>query len=371
MAFDVSALGALVDERYPSDLAAQGIAALQAARTDWVPRPGSVETLLIEALALAVADVTNAANQTVAAVEEDILARRFQVPRQPGAAATGQITVTFDAAVTTTIPAGTGFALTEYGIEVAVTADTTVTASATAVLTVATTEPTSLVNGAGVGASVDVLDVIPNVLSVAVTGAFSGGSDPEDDTTYVTRARNRLARVTNSLVVPDHFSAYVLEDGRAVNAATIRAWNGTGTVPAPGTGTDTNHVTVACYGRGGQVPAGDRTALAEAMQAITAEGVTVHVNEASLSSVSVTLTAAAEPGQVAASVQAGIEDALRAYLNPQTWTFGETVRHTSLIALVAAVPGVDYVGSLTLPAADVTLAADQVAYPGTLTVTVT
>lgn len=371
MAFDVSALGALVDQRYPADLAAQGIAALQSARTDWVPRPGSVETLLIEAMALAVADVSNAANQTVAAVEEDVLARLFQVPRRPGTPATGQITVTFDSTVTTTVPAGTGFALTEFGIEVAATADTAVTAATTAVLTVATTEATSLINGVGTEAAIDVLDVIPNLLSVAVTGGFSGGADPEDDAAYVVRARQRLARVTNSLVVPDHFSAYVLEDGRAVNAACIPAWNGTGTVPAPGAGADANHVTVACYGRGGQVPAGDRTALAEAMQAITAEGVTVHVNEASLSSVSVTLTAAAEPGQVAASVQAGIEDALRAYLSPQTWPFGVTVRHTSLIALVAAVPGVDYVASLTLPAADVTLAADQVAYPGVLTVTVT
>lgn len=371
MAFDVSALGALVDQRYPAELAAQGIAALQSARTDWVPRPGSVETLLIEALALAVADVSNAANQTVAAVEEDVLARLFQVPRRPGTPATGQITVTFDSTVTTTVPAGTGFALPEFGIEVAATADTAVTAATTAVLTVATTEATSLINGVGTEAAIDVLDVIPNVLSVAVTGGFSGGADPEDDAAYVVRARQRLARVTNSLVVPDHFSAYVLEDGRAVNAACVPAWNGTGTVPAPGAGTDANHVTVACYGAGAQLSAGDRAALAEAMQAITAEGVTVHVNEASLSSVSVTLTAAAEPGQVTASVKAGIEDALRAYLSPQTWTFGETVRHTSLIALVAAVPGVDYVGSLTLPAADVTLAADQVAYPGTLTVTVT
>ena len=371
MAFDVSAIGAPLDTRYPSDLAAQSLQALASALTGWVPRNASPEVVLIEALALAVADVSNAANATVAAVEEDILARLFQVPRQPGSPATGTITVTFDSSVTTVVPAGTSFALTEYGIEVATTADTAVTASTAAALSVATTEATSLLNGAGVGASVDVLDVIPNVLSVAVTGGFSGGADPEDDAAYVLRARQRLARVTNSLVVPDHFSAYVLEDGRAVNASTIPAWNGTGTVPAPGAGTDANHVTVACYGRGGQVPAGDRTALAEAMQAITAEGVTVHVNEASLSSISVTVTAAAEPGQVAASVQAGIEDALRAYLSPQTWTFGATVRHTSLIALVAAVPGVDYVASLTLPAADVTLAADQVAYPGTLTVTVT
>ena len=370
MAFNVEAIGQPLDDRLPSDIAADAVAALQAALPEWVPRNASPEVVYLEAVAQAVAEVTNTANSTIGAVVEYLLASAYGVPRSPGAAAVGQLTVTFDSTVTLTIPAGTGFLLPDYGMEVLTTADATVTAGTTLAVQVASSSPTSLLNGVS-SATVDVLDPIPNALSVAVTGGFSGGSDPEDDATYLLRARNRLARVTNSLVVPDHFSAFVLEDGRAVNAACIPAWNGTGTVPAPGAGTDANHVTVACYGRGGQVSAGDRTALAEAMQAITAEGVTVHVNEASLSSISVTVTAAAEPGQVAATVKAAIEDALRSYLDPQTWTFGETVRHTSLIALIAAVPGVDYVGSLTLPAGDVTLAADQVAYPGVLTVTVT
>ena len=58
-----------------------------------------------------------------------------------------------------------------------------VTASSTAVLDVFTTEATTLVNGVGAGAALDVLDVIPNVLSVAVTSAFAG--EP-------TRGRHRL-----------------------------------------------------------------------------------------------------------------------------------------------------------------------------------
>ena len=125
-------------------------------------------------MSLAVADIVNAGNATIGAVEEDILSNFYQVARRPGSAAGGQITVTFDSAVTTTIPAGTGFALTDYGIEVATVADVSVTASSTAVLDVFTTEATTLVNGVGAGAALDVLDVIPNVLSVAVTSAFAG-----------------------------------------------------------------------------------------------------------------------------------------------------------------------------------------------------
>ena len=223
MAFDVSAVGEPLDVRYPVELASQAVEALQAALPDWLPRNASPELIFIEAVALAVADIVNAGNEAVAAVEEDILSRFYEIPRRPGAAATGQITVTFDSTVTTTIPAGTGFLLVDYGVEVATTADVTVTASSSAVLAVSTTESTTLVNGVGAGAALDVLDVIPNVLSVAVTGTFSGGADIEDDVAYTARARNRLARVTNSLVVADHFTAYVLEDGRAVNALCIPA----------------------------------------------------------------------------------------------------------------------------------------------------
>ena len=124
--FDVSAVGAPLDERYPEELADAAVAALQAALPDWLPRNASPELIFIEAVSLAVADIVNAGNATIGAVEEDILSNFYQVARRPGSAAGGQITVTFDSAVTTTIPAGTGFALTDYGIEVATSADVNV-----------------------------------------------------------------------------------------------------------------------------------------------------------------------------------------------------------------------------------------------------
>lgn len=367
MAFDVSAVGAPLDERYPSEIATASVEALQALLPNWIPRNASPELVYLEAVALAVAEVTNAANATIAAVEEDILANFYQVPRRPGSAATGQITVTFDSSVTTTIPAGTGFLLSDYGVEVATTADVNVTASTTAVLAVSTTEATTLVNGVGAGAGVDVLDVIPNILSVAITGDFSGGADPEDDVAYTARARNRLARVTNSLVVPDHFTAYVLEDGRAVNALCIPAWDGvsTGTI-----GTDAGDVTVVTYGRGGTLSAGDKTDLAAAMQAITYVGATVHVVDAAVTTVNVTTTIAPAPGYSNAEAQAAAEDAIRGFLNPETWTVGDDVLVGALQAAITDTPAVDYIVSMSAPSGTTTIAANAVAKYGTLTVSV-
>ncbi len=365
--FDVSAVGAPLDERYPEELADAAVSALQAALPDWLPRNASPELIFIEAVSLAVADIVNAGNQTIAAVEEDILSNFYQVARRPGSAAGGQITVTFDSAVTTTIPAGTGFALTDYGIEVATAADVNVSASSTAVLDVFTTEATTLVNGVGAGAALDVLDVIPNVLSVAVTTAFAGGADPEDDTAYTARARNRLARVTNSLVVADHFSAYVLEDGRATNALCIPAWDGvsTGTI-----GTDAGDVTVVTYGRGGTLSAGDKTDLEDAMAAITYAGATVHVVDAAVTTVNVTTTVVPAPGYSASEAQTATEDAIRTFLNPETWTIGDDVIVGALQAAITDTAAVDYISALSAPSGTVTIAANAVAKYGTITVSV-
>lgn len=368
MAFDVSAIGAPLDIRYPNDLAAEVVAALQAAQPDWLPRNASPELIYIEAVALAVADIVNAGNATIGAVEEDMLSRFFQVPRRPGSPATGQITVTFDTTVTTTIPAGTGFLLSDYGVEVATTADVTVTAASTAALAVSTTEATTLVNGVTTGAALDVLDVIPNVLSVAVTGAFLGGADPEDDTAFTERARNRLARVTNSLVVADHFTAYVLEDGRAVNALCIPAWDGVSTATI---GSDTGELTVVTYGRGGNLSAGDRSDLAALMQAITYAGATVHVNAAATTSVAVTTTVKSMPGYTAGEAQTAAEDAIRAFLNPETWTIGDDVIVGALQAAITDTAQVDYIVSMSAPSGTTTIAADAVATAGTITVSVT
>lgn len=371
MAFDVSSIGKPLDVRYPLDLANQSIAYLQASRPDWTPRNGSPEVVLIEGQAQATADVVNGANQTIATVEEDILANFFQVPRRPGVAASGALTVTFDATVSTTIATGTRFALPDYGVELATTADVTVTAATSAVLPVAASVASSLINGVAAGAAVDVLDSVPNLLTVAVSTTFSGGQDPETDLEYVLRARWRCARVTNSLVVADHFSAYVLEDGRASNARTISSWDGTGTVPTTGAGTDGGHTTVVTYGRGANLDAGVRAELGAAMTLITSVDNTVHVVSATVVTVPVTVSVKAYPGYSSTEVQAAAVAAVSEFLAPETWVFGATVVANQILDRITSIPQVDYVVALSAPVADVALAANEVPVAGTIAVSVT
>lgn len=368
MALDPGSIGAPIDERYPSDLAVRSIEFLEAALPSFVARPASIETVLTEANAQAVAEVVNVANQTVGAVEEDMLARFFGVPRLPGAAAVGEVTLTFDGTVSQTIPAGVRLALPEVGLEIVTTADVVVSGASSAVVQVATAVPSSLANGVGVGAVVDVLDVVPRLLSVALTLGMSGGANPESDAEFIVRASARCARITNSLVVPEHFSAFVLEDGRASNATAIRAWGSTSTVTA---GSDAGYVTVVTYGRGDNLSPEVRAELESAMQAITAAGVTVYVKPAIVSTVNVTVTVAGRPGYASADVSAAVETAVRAFLSPESWPIGEDVLPLALAGEIAKVGSVDFVSSLAAPASTVTVPIDGVVTAGTVSVTVT
>ena len=368
MALSTAALGQQVETRNLDDIVADALDLLADRLPEWTPRNGSLEVIYLEAVAQAAAEVAAAANAQVGAVVEAVLSTLHGVPRLPGAQAVGSLALTFDSTVTTVVPTGTGFLLPDTGIELVSTSDVTVTAATSCTVPVRTATATSAANGLGPGTAVDVLDAIPNALTVAVAVALTGGTDPESDSAYLARASSRLARVTSSLVVTDHFAAWTLEEGRASNATAIAAWNGAAIGTA---GSDAGHVTVVAYGRGGALSAGDKTALAVAMQALTAVGATVHVVDPALTSQNVVATVKAKPGWVAADVQAACVAALRAWLNPETWPFGDDVRATQVPVVLAAAAGVDYVVSVTTPAADVAIGVNGLAAAGTLTVTAT
>lgn len=371
MAFDLSSIGKPVDERYPLDLALISLEALQAAFPSLALRNGSVEVVLVEAMAQAVAAVTNTSNETVAAVDEGWLSRYLQVPRRPGVSAVGEILVTFDGPTTTTLPADTSFLMADYGIEVATTADVVLSSALSAVLQVASVAPTTLLNGVGPEASIDVLDRIPNVLTVAVSSAFTGGADPESDAVYVERAKQVCAIMTSALGVPASFEAFCRLDGRVSNALCIPAWDGTGAAPNPATGgTQGQYVTVVAYGFGGVLTSAVRAELVAAMKPRCQVGTTVNVVDPLITTVPVTCTVKAMPGFAAAEVQAAVVAAVQDYLKPETWIMGDDLVRNALWDRITSVPQVFYVDSLT-PDANVVIPANGLAKAGAVTVSVT
>ena len=361
MVFDPQALGIDVPSPDPMQLTLDGIDLLRDRLPGWVPRNASLEVIYLEALALAVAEVTRTANEVAAQTLETLLDKVFKIPRLEGTPATGRVTLAFDSAVALTVPAGTTFLVPGTGAQLLTVRDVDVTTD-TAVLDVAAQSAGSDLNGA-VDVDVDLLDGLPNTLSARITTAMTGGVDPEDDAAYIARCGLVFSRLSSSLVTPDAFATFARETGQAPNAVGIRAWNGAN----PSTiGSDGGHITVVVYGMGGPVSELVRLDLQTRMQDMAASGATVHVVAARLRPVDVGGTVTMAAGADRADVAARVAATLTARLDPARWEFGAPVRSSVLLAAVQSVPGVDHVTNFT-PAADFTLAADQLASLGATT----
>lgn len=362
---DISYLGLTIDDRDPQAIFDAGLARYQELAPDARPRNGSVEVMLMEAFAVAATDLIYALNRFPAVTIEGILAL-YGVPRSLGTAATGEVTITLDGTRDLAVPAGQRFSDPTTGLILTVDADTTGTAVTSLVLACSTEQPSSDGNLITAGSAIDVIDSIPYVTAAEVTASFTGGADAESDTEYLDRASSVLARVTSSLVLPTHFVAYLLQDPRVGRATAIDLFEPGGTP-----GTDYGHITTFVYGRGGALSALVKEELRVAMQAISSAMVEVHIDDATIVTQDIELTVQALPGYSITDVSTAVQAALRSYFDPSTWPWGRDIMRTEIIDVAADVAGVDYVDTVTTPTDDVTIAVDELALAGTITVSVT
>ena len=361
---DLSAISLVIDDRDPQAVFDASLAKFTELAPTARPRNGSVEAILLEAIATGTADGIYAVNRFVGKTVEGIL-NLYGVTRFTGSTASGQVTLTLDGVRTLTVTAGQRLLESVTGLVLLVTTDTSIASASTIVLPVRTEQPGGAGNAITVGTAVDILDAIPYVASAAVTTAFSGGADPESDTSYVDRASTVLARVTSSLVLPSHFIAYALEDTRVARATVIDLYYPGGTI-----GSNLGHLTVYTYGYSAQLSTAVKNEILAAMQARCAAMITVHIADASIVTQAITYTCHALPGYSTAAVRTAVNAALSAWMNPNAWTWGDDIRQTDIIALIDATPGVDYVDSVTVPASTTVLSAEQLAQVGTITGTV-
>jgi hypothetical protein len=96
--------------------------------------------------------------------------------------------------------------------------------------------------------------------------------------------------------------------------------------------------------------------IEDALEEAALANLDVHVEPPTVTAVDVTATVVRLTGHDPVTVAEDVETALAAYLDPGAWEWGAVVRRNELIALMDAVTGVDYVDTITTPAADVPLA---------------
>jgi uncharacterized phage protein gp47/JayE len=344
---------------------------LSTALPTWVPREGNTEVLLMETLAAQVAEGVYTINRLPSGIMEALLLL-FGVERDNGSPPVATLTFTMVNTLGYTIAAGTEARLDlPGGLEsiVFTTMTDLVIAPGNSSGTVSATGDrfTDDANNIATNTALELLDSVIYVNSVVLTAITTGGSEPEDDDAYFTRGATRFSRLSDTLVLPRHFTAYALENASVVRATTLDNWDGSGGAP----GDDPGHVTVAVYGNGTTLSGPVKAALQTEMENLALTNLVVHVIDPTVTTVNVTATVRALPGYTQAEVQASVVAALNAYLDPGAWEWGTTVYRNELITLISNVEGVDRTESLTTPASDTALSGyATLVDAGTITITV-
>lgn len=357
----------------PQDLVDRALLDLEAKLPDVDLGAGNVETVMLEAVALAAAEVVYAINRIPSAVI-DLLMGFTGAERSSGAPATGTVTFTVSGTGGATIPAGTeASAVTAEDVVFSVTTDDDLiipVGQTTGDVAVTATDPGTDPNGVPAATRLDLVNPIVVVDDVSLATPMGGGTDPEADAEWMARAVARIARFTDLYVRPVHFQSAALDHAGVLRARAVDTWDPA--LNAGAGGTSAGHVTVAVAGTGG-------LALSTALKAEVAADLTdhasadlaVHVVNATVTTVNVAVTVAALPGATTPDVQAAVEAEVRAYLDPDAWPWAGTVRRNELIAAADRAEGVDYVVTVATPAADQALTGlAPLAKAGTVTVTV-
>lgn len=340
----------------------------------WTPREGHTEVVLLESLAFEVSEAVFAINRLPATLTE-LLLGLFGVERDDGAAATA--TVRFNVADTFghTIAAGTSLRL-ELGDELVVDFETNVGVVIAPGSMTGVVAATALTNGAEAhaaltGTALKLLDAIAYVETVVLETQPTGGRPAEETSAYLDRGVQTFSRLVSTLVVPEHFTAAALEDPAVFRAFAVDNYNSDAGSGVPGD--HPGHITLAVLGPGGAtLSAGAKTTLDASLESRSMANLAVHLADPTVTDIDVTASVVSLPGYATADVEAAVVTALGNYLSPDTWAWGNTVRRNELISLLDGVTGVDYVASLTVPAADVTLAGyANLVDVGVLTITAT
>jgi len=359
-------------DKDPQDIFNDALVNLQSYLPEWEPREGHTEVLLMESLALEVAQLIFAINRVPGAVLE-VLLRLYGVDRDPGAFPAGTATFTFVDDTGHNLPLGTRVAVAVPGLEdgmvFATIANVDIPEGTTEVtVPIVGTIATAAANGLPSTTPVELLDSVVSVEFVDLAGPIGGGSGPEEDDEWFARGINRFARLTETLVLPGHFVSAALERPEVERAFTVDNYDPTsGNDP----GEDAGHVTLAVYGDGAALSGAQKTAIATDFDSKVLANLAVHVVDPTITNVNVTVQVVAVPGADPAVVELAVEEALTAYLSPSTWEWSSTVYRNELISLVDQVVGVQRVDTITTPAADLPLGGvAPLAAPGVLTVTV-
>lgn len=353
-----------------ADMVGAATSFMQAALPEWEPRAGNTEVVLMEALALMLGVEVLALQMVPSQLLEQLLAL-YGVSRDPGAGATARVkfTVTASSPIQV-IPEGT---LLRYEMEETAETFDFYTTTALEIVTSETLEGYATImaeeigselNGLPPGTELELVDTLYFVESVFTDQEMQGGRDEELDDPYYARASSVLARLTSTLVLPEHFRYAATGEPNIGRAKVLDLYD-----PAdPGT-EKAGHVTLAVTDLTGQPLTTDAAAaLRDKLEQQALASLTIHLISPTYTTVNVALSVTSKPGFSPAQTKAEVEALIRNWINPMTWDWAPEV---STYALVSTLGVASSVGVVTQAPATVPLpGVAPLPRLGTLTVNV-
>lgn len=328
------------------------IAALQFNLPGWVPNEGNTEVLIIESLALQMAEAIVAINRLPGAVVTAVLSLAG-VDRDYGAPPVATATVSFADLLGHTVPGGTRMRLAlGDGDEVTFLVEppglTVAPGGSSGMVSLVGESFTAAANGVAAGTPLTLVDRLPWIESVTLATTVADGRDTETDEQWRDRGVARLSRLSDALVTTSHFTAAALEEENVTAALTLDLYNSAAGSGVPGD--HPGHVTVAVLGPNGTaLSAPAKAALEASLEERAVAMLDVHVMDVTVVTVPVATTVVPVAGWVWADVQASVQSAVAGYLDPLAWTFGAgKIYLNEMISLVDQAPGVSRVVSLTI-----------------------
>ena len=353
------------------DLVSTAIQHAQNALPEWTPRDSSTEVVLLESLAL-ILGVEALALQSVGEEVTEQIMGLYGVTRHDGFNTEGQICFQVNGAEPlTVIPAGTRVRFeieeTDETVDFLTTEDATIVTAETLFGYAAIEAEDSGIEGNGipVGTVLELVDTNILVDEVTISQATYGGESEESDESFRSRASAALSRMSNSLVIPDNFTAAMLMDPRVGRAMTLDIYNPTGTpkTPAPG------HVTVAVADQFGEPL--NAEVLADLQEVINRQALAslqVHLIAPAYTSVNIAVTVKRSLNSTVNEAKAAVISALTEWLSPATWEWASKVDKNQITARVVGLPEI---AALESTPVDIALTGDApLARAGTITVTV-
>jgi hypothetical protein len=363
---------------------------------DWNPRPGNVESILIESTGQIGAEVVDQAAQVPPVIFAYFGSWLLGIGLQEATPATATVAFTFEAGIPVEVPEGTLLAAPNPdGESYVFQTDNAVRSDDPAPFD---TSVTALEVGAAANGCLGVaelIDVIDGVVSVTMTTTAGGGADEEDADAYLDRLADALTILAPRPILPQDHATMARQIEGVGRALAIDLYQpGTNdNIPAgqPGgplnvegapvlSGAGANNVArcvaVAISGPDGQPPT---QTLMHAVW-LTLDGAREvnfleYVVPPTYTTIEVQATVVAYPGYVLAEVQAAAVEMMQTWLDPsgwgaeevgeeQGWSRQTSARLYEAVDYLNRAEGVQYVSTVQLRKAGGAFAASDVALTG-------